>query len=342
MKRAGHTVDEEFKAAILENDNKAIKQLLKLAMAEVKRLPEFTHGEWLYRATDAGHAKVVAQLLHAGAPVVNCPYPDEHSLLCKAIVRNRLAITKVLLDAGADANALCPVCKCTPLKCARKGYIHGFVVPLLRAGAKDVGDVDRGGRTLLQSASEDGPLNVVQQLIEGGVPVDTVDAQHCTALHLACKAKKPDIVQCLLKAGASVHKRDQSKRTPLHYAVSLRWRNDGVRALLEAGANVNAVDKDGETPLDIAVRDDSFDAAKTLMYAGGQFSQSPQIECASVRMCRELYPLIVRPMRRFVLGVGDEHSPISLLTGFPWIVKFIVAKALPHWWRSGSVEFELL
>lgn len=139
---------------------------------------------------------------------------------------------------------------------------------LLERGA-DINALDLSGETPLYKAVKIGAfsnLDFVEELIERGAVVDAPDKDGLTPLHLASAKGMEKIVRVLVHANANVDARDvKDNSTPLHYA-SLRIRSaKALRVLLEFGADANARDRLGRTPLHLASRKGSQDAVEALI-----------------------------------------------------------------------------
>ena len=98
------------------------------------------------------------------------------------------------------------------------------------------------------TASREGDLERVRQLIQEGQDVNRGNRYGWTPLMLAAAHGRDQVVQELIRAGADVNRKGNNKRTALHLASS--WGHSSViKTLAEAGANLNVQDEDGMTPL---------------------------------------------------------------------------------------------
>jgi len=116
----------------------------------------------------------------------------------------KIKSTRVLLDAGADANA----------------------------------PVTKGGYTPLMLASRSGSNELATSLIEHGANVNAANLGGVTALMIATAGNRSTLVELLLKAGAAVDARSEDGRTALSIAHSNS--NDAVIKVLEEAAQRSA------------------------------------------------------------------------------------------------------
>jgi hypothetical protein len=131
---------------------------------------------------------------------------------------------------------------------------HGLeeiVSELLESGV-DVNTTDKNGRTAFIWAAMGGYVEIVSELLECGVDVKTTDKNGMTALHWAALSGHIIVVAQLLAKGAEVNATDSDGRTVLMLAA-MRGCVEIVSELLEKGARVNAQDTDGKTALERAI-----------------------------------------------------------------------------------------
>jgi ankyrin repeat protein len=106
---------------------------------------------------------------------------------------------------------------------------------------------------LLQAAGH-GKLDLVNDLLTQGLPVNATNHVGCTALMSASASYRADVVLFLLRSGADVAVRTTDGQTALHTAVGSSpsmpdKQKECVRMLLEHGAEIDAQDKNGISPL---------------------------------------------------------------------------------------------
>jgi len=109
--------------------------------------------------------------------------------------------------------------------------------------------VDRGGVSLLSTASQEGDAATVAGLIELGAEVSRVDRVNRTPLMYGARSKDPAVITLLIDAGGDIQARDSLGNTPLSWAAGF-GTGEVVQAFVDAGADVNTVDNVlGYTPL---------------------------------------------------------------------------------------------
>lgn len=160
----------------------------------------------------------------------------------------RLEIAKLLLSAGADANARNER-RVTPLHLAASTGNVEMLKLLLVEGATDANLKDYNGKT---------PLHDVVLLDEAALEEEDPTNR---ALKKDSEWRQVTMAEWLLGHGADPTMVDEVTRaTPLHIAVR-RGLDRTTRVLLSNGADPNAVDKFGVTPLHVAA---AFDASRVL------------------------------------------------------------------------------
>ncbi|XP_020774936.1 kinase D-interacting substrate of 220 kDa B isoform X1 [Boleophthalmus pectinirostris] len=188
------------------------------------------------------------------------------------------------------------------------GYVEEENLPAIKAHLDKFRDVDSrsdNGQTPLMVASEQGNLEIVQELIRRGANVNLDDIDSWTSLICAAKEGHIEVVQELLENGANLEHRDMGGWTALMWAA-YKGRTEVARLLLEKGANpnitgqysvypiiwaagrghaeivhlllqhsakVNCSDKYGTTPLIWAARKGHYDSVMHLLANGADVDQ---------------------------------------------------------------------
>jgi len=212
---------------------------------------------------------------------VNEPARDGSTALLWAVHHSNLPMVRALIAAGA--NFITPNrYGVTPLLEASRTGDTPLIAELMKAGADVRRSVHPDGETPLMAASRTGRLDAVELLIEAGSDPNAADNyQNETALMRAAEEGHVDVVNALLAAeanpNAKAHVSSLTERkhadhatggfTALMFAVRNGHENV-VRALVKGGADVKATNGDGITATSIAIVNDRFDLAKTLLDLG--------------------------------------------------------------------------
>ncbi|GET86680.1 hypothetical protein, conserved [Leishmania tarentolae] len=160
---------------------------------------------------------------------------------------------KLLLDEGADVNALDDLHDSPYLLCGAEGrqeimeHIYRIAERTRRYGRKtslrmktsvpDLTVVNRFGGTALIPACERGHVEMVRLLVQKGVDVNHYNYYHWTALLEAIECggddrEHVDIVRILIEKGVDVNQVDGAGKTPLYLARKHKYKR--IAALLEA------------------------------------------------------------------------------------------------------------
>jgi ankyrin repeat protein len=204
-------------------------------------------------------------------------------------------VVRLLLEAGADANARYPDSR-TALICAAQNSNSAIVTLLLKKGA-DPNARDNKGDTALHRASFTGQLDMVKALLERGADVNAKDEAGYTPLIISASPASGcqlPIIKLLLEHGADPFVRTKDGDTAL--SLALEWGSGkdceetirvlktamtpevvkkaaqgdtaGLEALLAKGAEVNAQDPDGNSALIMAVSNGHLDCVRLLLSRG--------------------------------------------------------------------------
>ncbi|PON75989.1 Transmembrane protein [Trema orientale] len=119
----------------------------------------------------------------------------------------------------------------------------------------------------LHTLALSGQIPFMDELLEQGVDIDSVDKDGLTALHTAIIGTKQAVISHLLRKGASPHVRDRDGATPLHYAAQV-GAMQSVKLLIKYNVDLNVADNEGWTPLHISVQTRNRDIVKVLLLNG--------------------------------------------------------------------------
>lgn len=214
------------------------------------------------------------------------PVADLATPLHSAIVRGHVAMVKLLLAHGANANAE-KANGCTPLHDAAAER-NVEIVSLLLAHGTRVDAKAKNGRTPLFEAAASGSTEAMRLLLEAGAGVNVKTASGATPLLSAAGSGKVAAVKMLLEKGAEWNVRtaisDKAPKlrkyrsypgysfsvegvTPL-MAAAHRGDADSMKLFLDKGADVNVKAADGKTALMAAAVSGSPPAVKLLLEKG--------------------------------------------------------------------------
>jgi uncharacterized protein len=212
---------------------------------------------------------------------VNETARDGSTALLWAVYHSNVPMAHALLSAGANFTTANHY-GVTPLLQASRTGDAPMIAELMKAGADVKRAVHPEGETPLMAAARTGRMDAIELLLEAGSDVNAADTyQNETALMRAAEEGHVDVVNALLAAGANPnvkgHVSSLTERkhadhatggfTALMFAVRNGHENV-VRALVKGGADLKATNGDGLTATSIAIVNDRFDLARTLLDLG--------------------------------------------------------------------------
>lgn len=227
------TVDNSLLAAAAECECEVVEELLAAGAN-----PNFTDPVGrtpLYAACERfrNGLSTMAALLNAGANV-NFSHYDGSTPLHLAADRGTDIEVSLLLAFGAEVDAKMKTLPRTPLRNAIVAHKEDSVRLLLENGA-DRNAVFDGNRTPISLAAGCGNYKIVQMILEESTNVNVcLKDNGWTALYIAALKGEKIIVRMLLEAGAAVNMRDHEGVTALGIAHK-SGHADIVRILRSAG-----------------------------------------------------------------------------------------------------------
>jgi ankyrin repeat protein len=171
-------------------------------------------------------------------------------------------------------------------------------IAALLAGGADPSAAQRDGETPLMAAARTGSVAAVKLLLEHGADPNAVEAlQGQTALMWATAEGHLDVVDALLESGADPNlqarvseltKRSTRTDFPTGGFTAAMWaaRNGDeaiVRRLVEGGADLNLTNGDGATAMMLAIVNDRFDLAATLVDLGADANDGSLYHAVEMR-----------------------------------------------------------
>lgn len=236
-------------------------------------------------ARDGQAYKIVGYLSEGGHP----DDTDESRirLLHIAAARRQVEVVRLLIEAGADVNAIdydgrSPLYEAiadsfpVPAPPDRVANSRIIVAMLLDAGANP----DVGGYVALSAAAQRNDLDIVRRLIGAHAEVNIAEpGEFRTPLLSAVNCADPQIVSMFLAIGADPNDTDRRGQSPLIravYAPSMRQNSPQRRTeclrmldeLIAAGADTDHIAVDGTTALFAAVNEGWVEAFDALLTAG--------------------------------------------------------------------------
>jgi ankyrin repeat protein len=246
----------------------------------------------LHVAAENGDLHLMQLFLRHGADVETRNDLGWTPLLAAAAMKDLTAI-KLLLDHGADLEARTREGESALTMCARTCYLE-IADLLLARGARaseaemlfieaargDAAAVDQRMQrhprfahlqndkftAPIHYAAERGHRQVVETLLNHGVPADIGLETYMAPIHWAAGHGQVEIIRLLVERGANVNGSDSyGGMTPLFKAGGHPL---AIEALLDLGALIDAQDRAGYTPLHWAIADREIAGVRALLARG--------------------------------------------------------------------------
>ncbi|MEM8953303.1 MAG: ankyrin repeat domain-containing protein [Verrucomicrobiota bacterium] len=167
----------------------------------------------------------------------------------EAIARGNIEVVKAILAKNPAAASVGARPTSPPLHQAILRQKGDIALVLVEAGA-DVNAVDSSDRSPLHLCVERDLAELVAPLVEAGASPNAQDPAGWTPLHLAGAKDRVGVAAALLENGADIDVRSNLGGTPLHEAAA-SGSKEIVQLFLDAGVDVSVV-AEGGTALDIA------------------------------------------------------------------------------------------
>ena len=252
---AAYLGDYNTVRACLDNDADLVNRgYLQAVMLPAGEPHTFEHREtaWatpLCYGIVGGNPAIVELLISRGATIK----PHSERFLDYAIAYNRVEITQLLLENGAD-----------PSKAPRILDDASEMSVLLKSHGvppKDINAKNQNWPPLVYACRGDNGEHPddIQRLLALGADIDIRNYKGKTGLHYAAKAGFLNVIHLLIENGATLDAMDTDGETPLFEAIrstikSGEKQRAALEALLSKGANPNVRNRKGQTPLQVARR----------------------------------------------------------------------------------------
>src|SRR5688572_23893928 len=211
---------------------------------------------------------------------VNAPGRDGSTALLWSTYNSNIEMTRALLAAGSPVNTPNHY-GVTPLIQASRTGDAPLIGVLLKAGADPLAR-HPDGSTALMAAARTGHTDAITLLLDAGSNPNAADTyQEQTALMWAATDGHADAIAQLIAAGAEPNRKArlttiEDRKHADHptggfTALMFAARNGheaAVKALVKGGADTKATNGDGLTATMVAIANDRFDLARTLVELG--------------------------------------------------------------------------
>lgn len=325
--------------------------LIQQAIAQLRRPVTDIPMKFILEAcTDCHKARL---LITAKLPDVNTMDAYKRTLLHYVAASSRIDLIKLLLQLGADFNAM-DESGATPLLFALSEHADSkpsveTIRELITAGA-DVNARDYHGAAPLHLASSCGSVSIVLALMQANAMVDALDEDYSTPLHKAAQAGNELIAKILLGHNArqmldrygmspfqhsiqranatlthlllpsNINVSNRKGRTPLHDVFSAPL----AQMLLVYGAALNAQDLGGRTPLYCAALAGLADVVSVLLKEGAnvwladRFGNTPLHAAAQAICSGGKYAEVIQLLLKYKASIevlnADNETPYELAT----------------------------
>lgn len=224
----------------------------------------------LFRAADTGDSDGIKLLIQKGVKVNAKSFIDSLTPLHIAARRGGVETARILIENGADVNAIEKASE-TPLHWAAERGHEKTAKLLLEKGASPEAKGGAYGESPLHSAAWGGHFEAARALLDNGASVNVKTWHGETPLHWACAGKGDRrTLKLLIEKGASLAPATVERgETPLHTAARFD-RPEAAEILIENGADMKLKDKDGRTSLGAAEKSGSRRTAAVLIRKGGK------------------------------------------------------------------------
>ncbi|MBD2197265.1 MULTISPECIES: ankyrin repeat domain-containing protein [Calothrix] len=235
----------------------------------------------------------------------NEKHDDNYTILIEIASSCRLDLVKLLVERGADVNAISDDGAFALSEAARFGCqeVFDYLAPLTLSEFREIAYKElpkgliyrqRKNNYAVEAFVDDafyGNINAVSTAISQGIDVNAISSNGEAALHKAIRNNQLSIVRILLEAGANpnLKEEDVCGYPPLTIALnSANIDNEIFQELLEAGADINGSSRRGQTVLMLAVLKLNTKAVRQLLELGADFNAKEENDYTALAIAKEL------------------------------------------------------
>ncbi|XP_064622063.1 serine/threonine-protein phosphatase 6 regulatory ankyrin repeat subunit A-like isoform X2 [Lineus longissimus] len=277
----------------------------------------------LHYCAENTETKCAELVLEADEYLVCHQDEDGYSPLHMAVIAGNVALTKFLLEKGANINCTDNETHTAVHWATVCGQVEVMDVLMQHGASLSTADIHQAFpvhyAAQMSGAANDGVdpkvgLEVLNKLIDRSVPVNCKDKDQRQPLLWAASAGSSKACLALIEAGADPEATDKDGLTAMHCAAS-RGHPKCIEALHEAGANVDCQDKNSCTPVFYAITLGHTDCTSLLLNLGAnpnfqdKRGRSPA-HCAAAKGCNDSIRFLMNKNANFWLRNAKGEYPV--------------------------------